>query len=194
MKTSRYSVWARRFKNPKREAGESTFDALVRIARSFVGKELIKAHAVKAHDRLVAFRDETVKIVGITKIDEYGESVGNLLFPRVAFIGEFVKEDGERIHFPGYNSTELYETKAGLARDSELMCGGYGKALQFALSGILYHAKHLQNELLSYRFAAEEYAKLGWDSSRIWQDHRCDKLVKTLMPLADYEKIKEVCK
>lgn len=185
-KTSRYSLWARRIKSPRINDGESAFDAVNRIAHEFVGKTLWQANVVREYGKTVALADEPVKVTGIAKVDMIGASVQNgssgTLYPDVTFVCETEKARGCWI-----SATRIYETKELLGKDSKVMCGGYGEALNTALALVRHSARVLVGHLVEYRSIAQGFAGRGWGN--VWEDARHDRMVARLMPLADDEEL-----
>ncbi|MBQ1428732.1 MAG: hypothetical protein IIZ06_03605 [Kiritimatiellae bacterium] len=183
-KTSRYSLWARHIKNPRMNDGETVFDAVSRIAHGFVGKKVWRATVVRHFGHVVALEDEPVTMTGIAKIDMIGARNGNTgtLYPNVTFVGDTEKWAG--VYF---SADTIYETQLLIGKDSEVMCGGYGKALNEALTLVRHSAKSLIDYLNDYREIAQAFAGRGWE--RVWEDARHDSMVARLMPLADDEEL-----
>ncbi len=197
-KLTRYSIWSRYFRTPKAKDGESTFDAVNRIAKAFVGREVWRATTRSVERVVVALRDMPVRLVGIRSIDLHGKEVKNgsigTYYPNVTFSVHTTDANGNEYVGISYRADELYETREQLAKDSVLMCDGYSNAFRNALSSIRYHALSLQASLQSYRNIAAEYAGRGWATKRIWEDGRVDAMIARLMPIADDAEIAEVCK
>lgn len=187
-KTSRYSLWARRIKSPRINDGESAFDAVNRIAHEFVGKTLWQANVVREYGETVALADEPVKVTGIAKVDMIGAKVQNgrsgTLYPDVTFVCEAENARGCWI-----SATRIYETKELLGKDSKVMCGGYGEALNTALALVRFSARDLVRHLVEYRSIAQGFAGRGWGN--VWEDARHDRMVARLMSLADDEDLRK---
>lgn len=185
-KTSRYSLWARRIKSPRIDEGESAFDAVNRIAHEFIGRTLWRATVVREFGKAVALVDEPVKLTGISMVDMIGADVKNgssgTLYPDVTFLCETEKWKGCAV-----SATKIYETRELLGKDSEVMCGGYGEALNTALALVRHSASALVGHLVEYRRIAQAFAGRGW--KRVWEDARHDSMVARLMPLADDEEL-----
>lgn len=185
-KTSRYSLWARRIKSPRIDEGESAFDAVNRIAHEFIGRTLWQANVVREYGKVVALVDEPIKVTGIAKVDMIGAKVQNgssgTLYPDVTFVCETGKASGLWV-----SATRIYETKELLGKDSKVMCGGYGEALNTALALVRHSASALVEHLVEYRGIAQAFAGRGW--KRVWEDARHDRMVARLMPLADDEEL-----
>lgn len=185
-RASRYSVWARHIKKPRMNEGETVFDAVSRIAHGFVGKKVWQATVVRHFGHVVALEDKPVTLTGIAKIDMIGAEVRNgstgTLYPNVTFVGDTEKWAG--VYF---SADTIYETQLLIGKDSEVMCGGYGKALNEALMLVRHSAKTLIDHLNDYREIAQAFAGRGWE--RVWEDARHDSMVARLMPLADDEEL-----
>lgn len=185
-RASRYSLWARHIKKPRMNEGETVFDAVSRIAHGFVGKKVWQATVVRHFGHVVALEDKPVTLTGIAKIDMIGAEVRNgstgTLYPNVTFVGDTEKWGG--VYF---SADTIYETQLLIGKDSEVMCGGYGKALNEALMLVRHSAKILIEHLIEYRGIATGFAGRGWE--RVWEDKRHDDLVARLMPLADDEEL-----
>ena len=195
MKVSKYSVWARHFKAPLAKEGEDMFGAVYRIATSFVGKTLLRAHIANiggAHK----FKEQKILVKRIYKIDLRGHEVknGSLItcYPNVQFVGSYECDDGVRdcLHF---DADELYESRAMLDKDSKRMCGDYAERLSVVVGSIKWEAKQLSESLRNYREIAKEFIGRGYATKRIWKNPKLDELVNHLMKLADDKIIAEVC-
>lgn len=148
-RASRYSLWARHIKKPRVNEGETVFDAVSRIAHGFVGKKVWQATVVRHFGNVVALEDKPVTLTGIAKIDMIGAEVKNgsteTLYPNVTFVGDTEKWAG--VYF---RADTIYETQLLIGKDSEVMCGGYGKALNEALM-LVRNNKILIEHLIEYR-------------------------------------------
>jgi hypothetical protein len=185
-RASRYSLWARHIKKPRMNEGETVFDAVSRIAHGFVGKKVWQATIVRHFGNVVALEDKPVTLTGIAKVDMIGAEVKNgragTLYPNVTFVGDTEKCAG--VHF---SADTIYETQLLIGKDSDVMCGGYGRALNEALMLVRHSAKILIEHLIEYRGIAQAFAGRGW--KRVWEDARHDSMVARLMPLADDEEL-----
>ena len=195
MKTSKYSVWARHFRDPKVKEGEDLFGAVYRIAVSFVGKTLLRAYVANIGG-VHKFREQKILIKRIYKIDLRGAEVKNgsttTMYPNVEFVGSYETEDGVREGFH-FDAEELYESKAMLDKDSKRMCGEYADRLSTIVGCIKWEAKQLSEHLRHYREIAKEFIGRGYATKRIWKNPKLDELVNHLMRLADDKIIAEVC-
>lgn len=195
MKMSRYSVWARHFRSPKAEEGEDRFGAVYRIAISFLGNTMLRAHIASVGGASV-FRDQEVLIRSVHTIDMRGVEVTNgsttTFCPKVEFVGECTSDDGMK-RVVGFDSRELYENRKLLDKDSRRLCGDYADTLSRIVGTAKWEAKHLSNTLRDYKDVATEFIGRGYAGKRIWKDPRLDELINRLMPLADDPLIAEVC-
>lgn len=195
MVQSKYSIWARHFRYPVVKEGEDPFDAVYRIALSFLGKTMLRAHIANVGGAKV-FRDQAVLIRSVYKIDMRGAEVkkGSTItsYPKVEFVGECTADDG-RQWVVEFDANELYENKKLLAKDSARMCGDYAETLSRLVGTAKWEAKHLSSTLRDYRDVATEFIGRGYAGKRIWKNPKLDELINKLMPLADDPLIAEVC-
>lgn len=198
MVQSKYSIWARHIKNPRKVTkDEPLMDSVLWAARQFIDKEVYRATMKDLGYGAKKLVDSKVKITGIHRVDLHGHKIQNgsltTYYPEVTFIGS-TDLNGRVASGLNFSSDELYETTDFIAKESKRKCGGYAEAIERLAGCAKWEAKNLCETLRSFRTVMDEFKGRGWVGKRLFVDERLDKTFSKLMKILEDPDIYDVVK